>query len=127
MEEWLGLVQLEIDLIKNKFTTGGLGKSIAVIDGMLADISTQRANIGPAQRLDPLVPIVGLVVKAFSMDEIDDLIFAAGYRPEDIPASGTVQGRARETVDFFLRQGQLEELLSTAKTLRPHELWPEDT
>ncbi|MCB8943257.1 MAG: non-canonical purine NTP pyrophosphatase [Ardenticatenaceae bacterium] len=65
-----------------------------------------------------------LLNQAFSVDEMDDLIFGLGFDPEEIPGK-VKREKARELILFCNRRGQTAALLTACRTTRPQLAWPD--
>ena len=65
-----------------------------------------------------------LLNQAFTVDEIDDLIFSLGFDPEEVPGR-VKREKARELILFINRRGQTVALLTACRNARAHLPWPD--
>ena len=65
-----------------------------------------------------------LLTQAFSVEEMDDLIFGLGHDPQEIPGR-VKREKARELILFCNRRGQTAVLLTACRTARDHLAWPD--
>ena len=65
-----------------------------------------------------------LLNQAFSVEEMDDLIFGLGFDPEEVPGR-VKREKARELILFCNRRGHTAVLLGACRTARPQLTWPD--
>ena len=65
-----------------------------------------------------------LLIQAFTVEEMNDLIFNLGLDPEEIPGR-VKREKARELILFFNRRGQISTLVEACRQARGHLNWPD--
>ena len=65
-----------------------------------------------------------LMSQAFTIEEMDELIFNLGFDPEEIPGRAKRE-KARELILFFNRRGQTAVLLTACRQVRDQLTWPD--
>lgn len=85
------------------------------IDLVVNEATHPPTTDGPPMTLFELRDIL---VKSFSLGELNDLLFDLGVNYEDIPGD-TLSARARETVLYFQRHSRFDELVAAVQKARP--------
>lgn len=112
-------------------TTSGLPYVIAEIADVVLvggttspnDMSHNRpTNVSIGSSMTDLALLARQLNEYFSWEELEDLSFRLGISMEDL-SGATRSAKARELVTYLHRRGRLDQLVTLARTLRPHVTW----